>query len=200
MHLAIAAGITDERYCLMDKRFKQLTLEGLTPEQRPLGEGIMKVSSIGLHGPYNPLLRSPKLGQLMYDLLYYLRWNSSLPNRLTEMAILIIGRLWTSNVEWYAHEPIARKAGLSEDIIAALKANKRPTNMQPDEAALYDFVTELYTKHKVNDATFANAKAQFTEQQIVDLTATAGTYVTIAGLLAMAEEPVPAGKAAPFGP
>jgi 4-carboxymuconolactone decarboxylase len=184
----------------MDKRFKQLTLADLTPEQRPLGEAIMKVSSIGLQGPYNPLLRSPKLGQLMYDLLYYLRWNSSLPNRLTEMAILIIGRLWTSNVEWYAHEPIARKAGLSEDIIAALKANKRPTNMQPNEAALYDFITELYTKHKVNDATFANAKAQFTEQQIVDMTATAGTYVTIAGLLAMAEEPVPAGKAAPFGP
>jgi 4-carboxymuconolactone decarboxylase len=184
----------------MDKRFKQLTLADLTPEQRPLGEAIMKVSSIGLQGPYNPLLRSPKLGQLMYDLLYYLRWNSSLPNRLTEMAILIIGRLWTSNVEWYAHEPIARKAGLSDDIISALKANKRPNNMQPDEAALYDFITELYTKHKVNDATFANAKAQFTEQQIVDMTATAGTYVTIAGLLAMAEEPVPAGKAAPFGP
>jgi 4-carboxymuconolactone decarboxylase len=184
----------------MDKRFKQLTLADLTPEQRPLGEAIMKISSIGLQGPYNPLLRSPKLGQLMYDLLYYLRWNSSLPNRLTEMAILIIGRLWTSNVEWYAHEPIARKAGLSDDIIAALKANKRPAQMQPDESSLYDFVTELYANHKVSDATFANAKAQFTEQQIVDLTATAGTYVTIAGLLAMAEEPVPAGKAAPFGP
>src|SRR5712664_44163 len=184
----------------MDKRFKQLTLDDLTPEQRPLGEAIMKVSSIGLHGPYNPMLRSPKLGQLMYDLLHYLRWNSSLPNRLTEMAILIIGRLWTSSVEWYAHEPIARKAGLSEDIIAALKANQRPATMQSDESALYDFVTELYTKHKVNDATFANAKAQFTEQQIVDLTATAGTYVTIAGILAMAEEPVPAGKALPFGP
>jgi 4-carboxymuconolactone decarboxylase len=182
----------------MDKRFKQLTLEDLTPEQRPLGEAIMKVSSIGLHGPYNPMLRSPKLGQLMYDLLYYLRWNSSLPNRLTEMAILIIGRQWTSNVEWYAHEPIARKAGLSDDIIASLKANKRPSSMQPDEGALYDFVTELYTKYKVSDATFAKAKAQFTEQQIVDLTATAGTYVTIAGLLAMAEEPVPAGKATPF--
>jgi 4-carboxymuconolactone decarboxylase len=182
----------------VDKRFKQLAFENLTSEQRPLGEAILKVSSIGLHGPYNPLLRSPKLGQLMYDLLHYLRWNSSLPNRLTEMAILIIGRLWTSNVEWYAHEPIARKAGLSEEIIAALKANKRPAQMQPDESALYDFVTELYTKHKVSDASFAKAKAQFTEQQIVDLTATAGTYVTIAGLLAMAEEPVPAGKQPPF--
>src|ERR1700730_17545408 len=146
----------------MDKRFKQLTLADLAPEQRPLGEAIMMVSRLGIHGPYNPMLRSPKLGQLMYDLLYYLRWNSSLPNRLTEMAILIIGRLWTSNVEWYAHEPIARKARLRDDLIAALKANQRPTSMQPDESALYDFVTELYTKHKVSDATFAKAKAQFT--------------------------------------
>ncbi len=126
----------------MAKRFRQLTMEELTPEQRPLGEAIMKVSSLGIQGPYNPLLRSPKLGQLMYDLMCYLRWNSSLPNRLTEMAILMIGRQWSSNVEWFAHEPIARKAGLSEGIISALKERKRPVPMQPDEDALYDFVHE----------------------------------------------------------
>lgn len=183
---------------MAEKRFRQLTLEELTPEQRPLGEAIMKVSSLGIQGPYNPLLRSPKLGQLMYDLLYYLRWNSSLPNRLTEMAILMIGRQWTSNVEWCAHEPIARKAGLDAGLIADLKASRRPGKMQADEAALYDFVSELYTKYKVSDTTFATAKAVFSEQQLVDLTATAGTYVTIAGLLAMAEEPVPPGKATPF--
>ncbi len=180
------------------KRFRQLVLEELTPEQRPLGEAILKVSSIGLAGPYNPLLRSPKLGQLMYDLLFYLRWNSSLPNRLTEMAILMIGRQWTSNVEWYAHEPIARKAGLSEEIISSLKANRRPSSMQPDEDALYDFVSELFNTYKVTDATFARAKAQFSEQQVVDLTATAGTYVTIAALLSMAEESVPTGREPPF--
>ena len=183
---------------MADKRFRQLIMEELTPEQRPLGEAIMKVSSLGIQGPYNPLLRSPKLGQLMYDLLYYLRWNSSLTNRLTEMAILMIGRQWSSNVEWFAHEPIARKAGLSEDIIAALKARQRPAAMQPDEDALYDFISELYTNHKVSDPTFAKAKAVFSEQQLVDLTATGGTYVTIAGLLSMAEEPVPAGKQPPF--
>ncbi len=183
---------------MTEKRFKQLSLEDLPAEAKGLGEAILKVSSIGLAGPYNPLLRSPKLGQLMYDLLYYLRWHSSLGNRLTEMAILLIGRQWRSNVEWYAHEPIAKKAGLDAALIAELKAGKRPTKMQPDEAALYDFVTELFTNHKVSDTTFAKAKSVFSEQQIVDLTATAGTYVTIAGLLAMAQEPVPAGKEPPF--
>jgi len=70
----------------------------------------MKVSSVGLGGPYNPLLRSPVMGQRMFDLLAYLRWDTSVPLRLNEMAILIIGRQWRSQVEWYAHSAIALKA------------------------------------------------------------------------------------------
>ena len=183
-----------------EARFPQVVLEDLHEYQRPLAEQIMKVSSIGLAGPYNPLLRSPVLGQRVYDLLYYLRWHSSLPLHLNEMAILIIGRQWRSQVEWFAHAPIARKAGLAESIISDLKAQKRPTDMPAEEAAVFDFVTELTTAHKVSDETFARAKAIFNEQQLVDLTATAGTYVTIAMLLAMAEQQVPEGKEPPFGP
>ncbi len=169
------------------KRFPQLTLEQLHPFQRPLGEQIMKVSSIGLAGPYNPLLRSPVMGQRMYDLLFYLRWNSSLPLRLNEFAILIIGRQWRSQVEWFAHAPLAIKAGLAPSIVADLKARRRPEGMQADEALVYDFVTELTTDHRVSDATFARARALFDDQQIVDLTTVAGTYVTVAMLLAMAQ-------------
>ena len=158
----------------------------------------MKVSSIGLGGPYNPLLRSPVMGQRMFDLLYYLRWNSSVPLRLNEFAILIIGRQWRSQVEWFAHAPLAIKAGLPAEVVADLKAQKRPANMKPDEALVYDFVTELTANHVVSDATFARARALLSEQQVVDLTTIAGTYVTVAMLLAMAEEGVPAGKEPPF--
>ena len=179
-------------------RFSQLTLEQLHPYQKPLGEQIMKVSSIGLAGPYNPLLRSPVLGQRMFDLLYYLRWNSSLGLRLNEFAILIIGRQWRSQVEWFAHAPLAIKAGLAPEIVADLKAQKRPGNMQPDEAAVFDFVTELIATHQVSDATFARAKQVLGEQQLVDLTAVSGTYTTVAMLLAMAEQNVPPGKEPPF--
>jgi 4-carboxymuconolactone decarboxylase len=179
-------------------RFPALTLDQLHPYQRPLGEQVMKVSSVGLGGPYNPILRSPVMGQRMFDLLYYLRWNSSLPLRLNEFAILIIGRQWRSQVEWYAHAPLAIKAGLSSEVVADLKAQKRPLNMKPDEAVVFDFVTELSTTHVVSDATFARARQLLGEQQIVDLTTVAGTYVTIAMLLAMAEEGVPAGKELPF--
>src|SRR5262245_33766108 len=183
-----------------EPRFPQLTMEQLADEQRPLGEAIMKISRVGIAGPYNLLLRSPVLGQRMFDLLDYLRWHSSVPLRLNEFAILITGRLWRSQVEWYAHVPLALKAGLSPAIIADLKANRRPAAMQPDEAAVYDFVMELSTKHAVSDDTFARAKMLLGEQQVVDLTAVTGTYVTIAMLLAMAEEGVPPGQEAPFGP
>ena len=183
-----------------EPRFPQLTVAGLSDAQRPLGEAIMKISSVGIAGPYNPMLRSPVLGQRMFELLDYLRWHTSVPLRLNEFAILITGRLWRSQVEWLAHRPLALKAGLREDVIADLKANRRPAAMQPDEAAVYDFVMELSTTHAVSDATFARAKALLGEQQVVDLTAVTGTYVTVAMLLAMAEEGVPPGKEAPFGP
>src|SRR5258706_14786131 len=181
-------------------RFAPLTYEQLNVYQKPLGEQILKVSSVGLGGPYNPLLRSPVLGQRMFDLLYYLRWNASMPLNLTEFAILIVGRQWRSEVEWFAHAPIALKAGLSPEIITDLKAQKRPANMKPEEAAVYDFVTELSTKREVSDETFQRARQHFSEQQIVDLTAVAGTYVTVAMILSMAEESVPAGKELPFKP
>jgi 4-carboxymuconolactone decarboxylase len=183
-----------------EPRFPQLTMPQLNDQQRPLGEAIMKISSVGIAGPYNPMLRSPVFGQRMFDLLAYLRWDTSVPLRLNEFAILIIGRQWRSQVEWLAHGPLALKAGLSPQTVAELKANKRPSNMTPDEAAVYDFVTELTTKHEVSDETFARAKKLLGEQQVVDLTAVAGTYVTVAMLLAMAEEDVPPGKEQPFKP
>ena len=180
-------------------RFSRLSIDEVSDEQRPLAEQILKVSSIGLAGPYSPLLRSPVLGQRMFDLLHYLRWNTSLPLRLNELAILIIGRLWSSQVEWFAHAPLALKAGLRPEIVEDLRANRRPAGMQEDEAVVYDLVTELYRSHKLSDATFARAKRILGEQQVVDLTAVSGTYVTIAMLIAMADETVPEGKPLPLG-
>ena len=179
-------------------RFPQLTLDQLGAAQKPVADQIMKVSSVGIGGPYNSMLRSPVLAQLLFDLFYYLRWETSLPLKLNEFAILIIARQWRSQIEWFAHAPIAAKEGLSAGIIAELKANMRPSGMTGDEALVYDFVTELTATHKVSDQTYARAKALFNDQQIVDLTAVAGNYVMVAMLLAMSEQTVPSGKEPPF--
>ena len=181
-----------------EPRFPQLTMDQLNDAQKPLGEQIMKISSVGIGGPYNPLMRSPVLGQRLFDLFHYLRWETTVPVRLNEFAIIIIARQWRSQVEWFAHAPLAAKAGLKANIIAELKEGKRPSGMAEDEAVVYDFVTELTTAQKVSDETFARAKKLFNDQQIVDLTAVAGNYVLVAMMLAMAEETVPPGKEPPF--
>src|SRR5882672_5027166 len=160
--LAAAAGLdamaADPAVPEKEKRFPQVTMEQLSAQQKPLGEQIMKVSSVGLGGPYNPLLRSPVLGQRMFDLLYYLRWQTSVPLKLNEFAILIIARQWRSQVEWFAHAPLAIEAGLSPEIVADLKSNRRPSNMPPEESVVFDFVTELTLKHEVSDQTFEGAR------------------------------------------
>ncbi len=182
------------------KRFPQLTLDQLNDQQRPLGEKIVKISAVGLGGPYNPLLRSPVLAQRVYDLLDYLRWNSSLSRKLTEFAILIVARQWRSQVEWYAHYPLAIKEGLPKQVADDIKANKRPAGMTPDVEAVYDFCTELSRTHEVSDATYNRTKKYLNDQQIVDLTTLSGTYVTLAMVLSMARESVPPGKEPPFKP
>src|SRR6201990_361964 len=181
-----------------EPRFPLLTMDQLSDKQKPLGEQVMKVSSVGIGGPYNPMMRSPVLGQRLFDLFHYLRWETSVPTKLNEFAILIIGRQWRSQVEWYAHAPLAAKAGLAPQIIAEVKEGKRPSNMAEDEALVYDFVNELTTTQKVSDDTYARAKKVFNDQQIVDLTAVAGNYVMVAMILAMAEETTPPGKEPPF--
>ena len=180
------------------KRFPQLTLETLAPQARPLAEEILKISSVGIAGPYNVMLRSPVFAERMKHLLDYLRFNSSLPARLNEFAILIQGRLWTSQVEWYAHYPIALKAGLAASVADDLKANIRPRAMQADEEVVYDVCMTMASEHRISDELFYKARAILGEQQLVDLVAVSGTYVTVAMLLSLGEETPPAGKPLPF--
>ena len=180
------------------KRFPQITLEQLPTDAQPLGREIIAISSVGLGGPYNVMLRSPVFADRMKRLLDYLRFNTSLPTRLNEFAIIIQGKVWRSQVEWYAHYPLALKAGLPHQVADDLKAGIRPANMKPDEAVVYDVSMEMINNHQISDALFQKAKAILGEQQLVDLVAVSGTYVTVAMLLALGQEMPPAGKPLPF--
>ncbi|HXD16973.1 MAG TPA: hypothetical protein VN654_08150 [Vicinamibacterales bacterium] len=181
-------------------RLAQLTIEQLNAQQKALADEILKVSSVGLGGPYNAMLRSPELGQRMFALLDYLRFNTSVPRRLNEFAILVQARLWTSQVEWLAHYPLALKEGVSEATLADLKAGRRPASMKADEAAVYDLCTELSTTHKVSDATYRRAAQVLNEQQLVDLVTLSGTYTTLAMLMNAVEQGVPPGTTPPLQP
>src|SRR6202046_398184 len=119
-------------------RFPQPTMEQLNPEQQAVAAEILKQSSAGLGGPYGMLIKSPELLKRYLLMTDYLRQKTSLPHRLNEMAILLEARLWDAQYEWWAHEPLARKAGLGDAIIEDIRAGKRPQAMQPDEAVVYE--------------------------------------------------------------
>jgi 4-carboxymuconolactone decarboxylase len=181
-------------------RFAELTPAQLDDQQRPIADRILKFSRIGIGGPYHIMLRSPKAAEQVINLMDYLRFQSSVPNRLKEFSIMVQGRLWRSQVEWATHYQPALKAGVSADTLAQLKTNTRPTSMQPDEAAVYDFCTELYTKHAVSDATYGRLHQVLNDQQIVDLTLLQGLYVTAASVMAMANQGLPPGWDIAFKP
>lgn len=193
-NLAVAQSTNEAK----PKRFPQLTMENIPPASRALAQEIVAISSVGLAGPYNIMLRSPIFADRMKRLLDYLRFETSLPKRLNEFAILIQGRLWTSQVEWYAHYPLALKAGLRASVADDLKANIRPRDMQPDEAAVYDVAMAMSTQHEISEDLFNHAKSVLGEQQLVDLIAVSGTYVTVAMLLSLGQESSPADKPLPF--
>lgn len=181
-------------------RFPELTLAQMDSQQRPIADHILSFSRIGLGGPYHIMLRSPQAAKPIIDMMDYLRFQSTVPNRLKEFSIMIQGRLWRSQVEWGSHYAPAIKAGVSAETLAELKSNHRPSSMQPDEAAVYDFCTELFTKHAVSDQTYGRLHQFLSDQQTVDLTLLQGLYVTVASVMAMANQGLPPGQENPFKP
>jgi 4-carboxymuconolactone decarboxylase len=180
------------------ERLSQVTYESLTPEVKPLADDILKVSSAALGGPYNALLRSPDMARRCFDFLDYLRFRTSVNKRLNEFAILIQARISNAQYEWWAHEIIARKAGLSDAVMDDLRACRRPSSMQADEALVYDYCVQLSLNHRVPDALWQKAVDAMGEQAVVDLTVLSGTYVMVSMLLNATQVGIPNGGALPL--
>ena len=182
----------------MHERLAQIRYEDLPPSVRPLADDILRVSSAALGGPYNALLRSPDMARRAFDFLDYLRFRTSVPKRLNEFAILIQARIANAQYEWWAHEPIARKAGLAEAVMRDLQACRRPAGLQDDERLVYDYCVQLTLNHRVPDALWQEAVAKMGEQAVVDLTVLSGTYVMVSMLLNATQAGIPGGGAEPL--
>jgi 4-carboxymuconolactone decarboxylase len=182
----------------MAERLAPTTYEQLAPDVRPLADDILKVSSAGLGGPYNALLRSPEMARRCFDLLDYLRFKTTVEKRLNEFAILIQARLANAQYEWWAHGPIAQRAGLSPDIIEQLRQCRRPQGMQADESLVYDFCVQLSLNHRVPDALWQRTVKHFGEQTVMDLVVLSGTYVMVSMVLNATQVEIPGGGAEPL--
>ena len=188
-----------------EQRFARLHVDQMTDDQKIYFNSLMAgpISGTGSKGvvqgatslgaPFNVLLRSPVLAERMRKVGEYLRFESTIPKRLNELAILITARTWTAQYEWYAHLRLALKEGLDPLVGEELAQGQRPSKMKPDEEAVYDFCHELHTRHSVSDAHYNAVLNLFGEQGVVDLMVVSGYYVMVAMALTVNRSPLPVG-------
>ncbi len=178
---------------LRGKRFKPLTWETMSPAQLQMVESVMSGKRGSMQGPYNVLLRSPGVGNLAQQFGAHTRFNSSLPLKLNELAILLVARFWTSQFVWWAHRRIAVEAGLNEAVVQAVATGQAPFGMTGDVAAVYGFCNELLVSRRVSDETYAALTGQFGEAGVVDLMATMSYYTLVSMSLNVDQYPLPEG-------
>src|SRR5580658_6007505 len=176
--LAVLAAIPATGRAEDVTRFAPLKAEELTPPQKAWADMIAAPprNAKFTNPPYRAYIRNPELAPRLTAMSEYLRWHTSLPPRLSELAILITARQWTAQYEWFAHYPLALKAGLDQKIADAIALGKRPDNMKDDEAALYDLAMALYVDKKVSDPVYKAALEKFGERGIMDIIGIIGYY------------------------
>jgi 4-carboxymuconolactone decarboxylase len=191
--LAMAQAPATHDIHLRGDRFKPLTWDTMTPEQQAMADHLLSGERGGMNGPFNVMLRSPEMGDLAQKLGAQLRFHTSIPNRLNEMAILMTARFWTSQYEWASHRRNALAAGLNPAVIDAIAAGKRPDTMRADEEAIYNFSSELLNTKQVSDASFKAVVDKFGERGAVDLTGVMGYYCIVSMMLNIDRYPLPEG-------
>ena len=150
--------------------------------QRALLEAIRsgpRGKSVTPRGPFAVWLHAPEFGHLAQALGGHCRYKTALPPRLSEFAILCTARLWKAQYEWFAHAPMAEKAGVKPKTIADLRAGREPKSAPMDERAIYAFIRELYKTNRVSDRTYKRVHAFLGDAATVELVGILGYYVMI---------------------
>jgi 4-carboxymuconolactone decarboxylase len=172
--------------------------EQMSAAQRAAAQAIVDGPRGALYGPFVPLLRSPELLEHAQRMGEYLRYRSAIGTRLSELAILVTARHWDQKVEWAIHAPVAANSGIRADVIDAIAGRRAPPSLAEDEAAVYQFCTELHQLKRVTDLTYARALALFGEHGVVDLMGINGYYTLLAMVMNSAQTAVPPSAAAPL--
>lgn len=183
-----------------DDRMPAIAAADMNDAQRAVADAFKAQRGLDVDGPFLPLIRSPEIFKAANHLGQYLRFQSEIPQKLKELAILITARRWTQQYEWYTHRQVAIHAGLSPDVADAIAEGRQPTALADDEATVFAFCTELHANGQVSDATYAQAKALFGEKGVVDLCAICGHYALLAMVLNVARTPLPDGVTPPLKP
>jgi 4-carboxymuconolactone decarboxylase len=182
-------------------RLPILSEDQLAPAQRALLQSIRsgpRGSSTTIRGPFAVFLHAPAFGELAQRLGGHCRFNTGVPPRLSEFAILVTARLWRAQYEWFAHVPQAERAGVKPQTIRDLHKGRVPKTAPKDERAIYDFIQELYKTRRVSDKTFARVRALLGDAATVEFVGILGYYVLISMILNVFRMSPPPGEALPF--
>lgn len=163
----------------------------MTEAQRAVAAEIASGPRGGVRGPFLALLHNPELARRLQGVGEYLRFQTGLPDPLVELAILVTARHFTCQYEWYAHERLARKAGLPDPVIAAVAAGRTPSGMSADESTVHAFAQQALTRGQPGDDAFAAARDRFGLDKVLSLLALCGYYSTLALVLNTAQLPLP---------
>ena len=181
-------------------RLPVLDMASLTGEQQALVDAISSGprGRFSNSGPFAVYLHAPGFGHLAQQLGGYVRLGTSVPPRLSELAILCTARFWQAQYEWVAHAAIAAKQGVKPATIRDLQAGRTPTSAPRDEMAIYAFVRELYATRRVSDATYKRVHKLLGDAGMVELVGILGYYAMVSMILNVFRMPVPEGTPAPF--
>lgn len=191
----VSAAVALPVMAVAQERYPELRLDQLTPEQKAYVENLQKPprnnTTALKNPPFKVYMRSPALAAKLEEVSDYVRWGTGLEPRLTELAIMLTARQWSSQWIWRGHYRLAVRGGLDPSVGADIAAGKRPEKMKEDEAILYNYAMEMYRDKAVSDATYAAAVKQFGEKGLIDLVATMGYYDTVAMTLITAKAVAP---------
>ena len=180
----------------MSYRLPELT--EMTAEQRRVADAIKAGPRGVVQGPLLAWLHSPALAERAQALGAFCRYGTSLPPRLSELAILATGAHWQAGFEWHVHAPLALAAGLDPAAVEALRTGGTPHFEAEDEQAVWRFAHHLLQDREVPEATYRTVEGLLGAQAVVDLVGLLGYYGLISMTIKAFRVPLPEGAAEPF--
>lgn len=185
-------------------RLVPLDPDRLTPEQQILRDTVesgprkARHGSIGLAGPFGIWMRAPELGLAAQAFGSAVRFRTSLPENVKEIAICTVGAHYRAKFEFAAHAPLARAAGVAPETLEAIRRGERPAFADAAEAMAHELAGTLLARHRLDDALFERARAIFSETELVELVTVIGYYCQISLTLNAFEAPLLDGMTDPF--
>lgn len=179
-------------------RYPALKPEQMSFEQRRVARAVDKRRKGGLAGPFIPLVYAAGFLDHFQTLGEHVRFDTGLPRKLIELAILMTARHVSAQYEFHVHSPPARQFGLSEETISAIAARQRPPKLDEDETLVYDFCSEMYATGRVSEDTVDRFERRFGKPVVIDLIATCGYYGTLGLVLNVTATYLPPDVEPPF--